>query len=356
MLLSIIIPVYNLEDYIGRCLDSCLAQTVQGGYEIICVNDGSKDNSLSVLREYESKYPCIRVIDKPNGGVSSARNAGICAAKGEYIWFIDGDDWIADGSCELIESILNGAEITPDCLLFSYKLTSSYKNKSVAGETYDVEILGQYGDFKGSYSSSSCCRWIRRDIICENSIFFDERMKYSEDTLFLAKFYTLCRTTVAFAAPIYHYFQRAESAMNKIDAVAHCYCMLKLGATYRQMHLSAEDELVRKKTKNAYVRSMQNCCRDLCLYCGDRRFVRAFLKRLKKNGLYPFGVDKGQFKRDKKQSLKCDLMNWLFGLLSFRPYFWLCWGFCGIAFRSKRTHVFGMDAFADVLDGNGEEK
>ncbi|MBR2335327.1 MAG: glycosyltransferase family 2 protein [Clostridia bacterium] len=354
MLLSIIIPVYNLEAYIGRCLDSCLAQTVQGGCEIICVNDGSMDNSLSVLREYESKYPNIRVIDKPNGGVSSARNAGIREARGDYIWFIDGDDWIADGSCEMIESILNGAEVSPDCVLFSYKIMSSYSNKSVVGEKYDVEILGQYGDFKNNYSSSSCCRWIKKDIILHNSMFFDEKMKYSEDTLFLARFYTLCKTTVAFNAPIYYYFQRSQSAMNNVNAVAHCYCMLKLCSEYEKMNVSAKDELVKKKTKNAYIRSMQNCCRDLCIYCNDFSFVKVFMKILKKNRRYPFGIDSKQFKRDKKQSFKNDLMNWFFGLLSFEPYFWICWFLCGIAFKSKRTQKFSLEAFNDVLNINGE--
>ena len=96
MFLSFIIPVYNVEKYVAECLDSLLDQDIpQEDYEILCINDGSTDGSLAILREYEAKYANIRVIDKENGGVSSARNVGIEAAKGDYVWMADSDDLIA---------------------------------------------------------------------------------------------------------------------------------------------------------------------------------------------------------------------------------------------------------------------
>ena len=90
-LISVIIPVYNTEEYLKRCLDSVLGNTYRN-LEVICVNDGSTDGSLSVLREYAAADPRVRVIDQPNGGVSAARNAGLDAAAGEYISFVDSDD------------------------------------------------------------------------------------------------------------------------------------------------------------------------------------------------------------------------------------------------------------------------
>lgn len=90
--ISIIVPIYNAEKYIDRCMQSIYAQTLTD-YEIILVNDGSKDNSLALCKEYEAKDSRIRVIDKENGGAGSARNAGIDAANGEYLAFPDVDDW-----------------------------------------------------------------------------------------------------------------------------------------------------------------------------------------------------------------------------------------------------------------------
>ena len=91
MKLSIIIPVYNVEKYLPKCLDSILNQSFKD-FEIICINDGSSDNSLKILEEYKDKR--IIIINKENAGSGVARNAGLEIAKGEYIFFVDGDDWL----------------------------------------------------------------------------------------------------------------------------------------------------------------------------------------------------------------------------------------------------------------------
>lgn len=94
-MLSIIIPVYNVEDYIRKCLSSCLKLNLkESDYEIIVVDDGSPDNSLSIVKDVASKNSNIRIFSKPNGGLSSARNYGLERARGRYVWFIDSDDYI----------------------------------------------------------------------------------------------------------------------------------------------------------------------------------------------------------------------------------------------------------------------
>ena len=90
-LISVIVPVYNVEKYLYTCLDSILNQTYSN-IEIICVNDGSTDKSRKILEEYRKKDSRIRIVDKENGGLSSARNAGMRVAKGEFYSFIDSDD------------------------------------------------------------------------------------------------------------------------------------------------------------------------------------------------------------------------------------------------------------------------
>ncbi len=101
---SVIIPVYNAEKTLRRCVDSLLGQDPEG-VELILVNDGSKDGSLELCRDYERRFACVRVVDKPNGGVSSARNAGLDAARGEHILFVDSDDYVSASLFEDLEQL-----------------------------------------------------------------------------------------------------------------------------------------------------------------------------------------------------------------------------------------------------------
>jgi len=130
---SIIVPVYNIEKYICQCVDSILSQTYSN-LEIILVNDGSTDNSLSILNDYAKKDARIIIVDKKNGGLSSARNAGIDVCMGDYISFIDGDDWVAEnmyatayssireqGWVDLITFSFYNYYATKDIVVFSYK-------------------------------------------------------------------------------------------------------------------------------------------------------------------------------------------------------------------------------------------
>ena len=107
-LISVIIPIYNMEKYLGRCLDSILINTYRN-LEVICVDDGSKDSSLAILREYAARDSRIIVIAKENGGVSSARNAGLDRMTGECVSFIDPDDLVHPQYFELLLSALEAA-------------------------------------------------------------------------------------------------------------------------------------------------------------------------------------------------------------------------------------------------------
>ena len=114
-LLSIIVPIYNSEKHLQSCLDSLLNQNVNvDSYEIICVDDGSSDNSYSIVCEYSDKHSNIVKLKKENGGASSARNLGLDAAKGKYIWFVDSDDTIRPNCLNTIFKLLN--EKKPDSI------------------------------------------------------------------------------------------------------------------------------------------------------------------------------------------------------------------------------------------------
>ena len=120
-LISVAIPVYNGETTLRKCVDSILAQTYEN-IEVILVNDGSTDRSEDICRSYEQIDPRVKVISKENGGLSSARNAGIDKSRGEYIFFIDSDDWI---DSDTLEVLLNAAlqkdtDVTGCCTYFNY--------------------------------------------------------------------------------------------------------------------------------------------------------------------------------------------------------------------------------------------
>ena len=97
MLLSIIVPIYNVEKYVEKCIRSCEAQDIsKEDYEVVVINDGSPDNSLKIVERIADEFPNIKIISQPNKGLSAARNTGMRNASGDYYMFVDSDDWIAE--------------------------------------------------------------------------------------------------------------------------------------------------------------------------------------------------------------------------------------------------------------------
>lgn len=133
---SVIVPVYNVEKYLPKCLDSIVGQTYEN-LEIICVDDGSPDNSAEVLRAYAEKDSRIVIITKENGGLSSARNAGIKAATGDHIVFVDSDDWI---DIETIKTAVTAAENDGvDMVMWGYM--REFKGKSIEKKIFDSDRI-----------------------------------------------------------------------------------------------------------------------------------------------------------------------------------------------------------------------
>lgn len=118
MKFSVIVPIYKVEEYIHRCVDSVLAQTYTD-FELLLVDDGSPDNCPAICDEYARKDPRVRVIHKPNGGLISARNAGIMAAQGEYICYVDGDDWAKENMLQFVSDRLAESPVPLDMVLFA---------------------------------------------------------------------------------------------------------------------------------------------------------------------------------------------------------------------------------------------
>ena len=117
MLFSVIVPIYNVIDFIHPCIDSILSQNSED-FEVLLVDDGSTDGSAAVCDEYAQKDDRIRVIHKQNGGLVSARNTGIANAKGDYILYVDGDDWVSEKWLEVIYHQIVSSPEKPDIVVF----------------------------------------------------------------------------------------------------------------------------------------------------------------------------------------------------------------------------------------------
>lgn len=128
MLFTLIVPIHNVEEYLPRCVDSILAQSFTD-FEVLLVDDGSTDRCPALCDAYAAQYPCVRVIHKPNGGLISARNAGIMAARGDYIGYVDGDDWVKPGMLAFVHERLEKSPVVLDMVMFAADRV--YENGSV---------------------------------------------------------------------------------------------------------------------------------------------------------------------------------------------------------------------------------
>lgn len=208
-LVSIVIPVYNVEKYLARCLESCINQTYEN-LEIICVNDGSTDNSLKILEQYQKLDSRIQIINKENGGLSSARNTGLKHVKGKYILFVDSDDYI---STIAIEKLLENAEANnSDVVIFDYisgdsnsehpkthqqsKFLSEYVNKP-----FDKSIMGFLG-YK--YTPPTAWSKLYRTDLIKDKIQFCEGLIF-EDNPFWAEVYLSAKKITYVPMPLYYY-------------------------------------------------------------------------------------------------------------------------------------------------------
>lgn len=190
--ISIIIPIYNVENYLEKCLESVINQTYQN-IEIICINDGSEDSSPKIIEKYGSKDSRIKVINQTNKGLGETRNIGIRNASGEYLLFIDSDDSIDINTCKKLADIIENH--SPDLIYFNHYrvknnkieyaspiIDKSYKNKNL----YISDI--DYRNFR-KVKISCWCYCYKKNFLIDNNIFFLP-MHLGEDNLFVIKLFT----------------------------------------------------------------------------------------------------------------------------------------------------------------------
>lgn len=208
MLLSIVIPVYNVEKYIEKCLKSCLEQDINySDYEVIIVNDGSPDNSMEVVEPFLFKYNNIKVVQRDNGGLSAARNTGIDNASGEYIMFLDSDDWIENNSLSKVKIAL--LKYKPDILMIC--ACDEINGEMIRRQKYErLDITTGVEVLKNRIPPCAPFSIVRRNLLSQFKLHFYEGI-YHEDSEFTPRLFYYAKKVAKINDIIYCVYQNPDS-------------------------------------------------------------------------------------------------------------------------------------------------
>ena len=214
-LISIIVPVYKVEQYLDRCVESLVKQTYSN-IEIILVDDGSPDRCPQICDEWVKKDSRIAVIHKVNGGLSDARNHGIRRAKGEYILFVDSDDYLVEDAVERLEAYTDNEDlivgestiIYPDKQIHRVH-TNLEENHIYSGKEYVLAVVN-----KGEWFAAACYNMYKREFLIDNDLFFVVGILH-EDNEYVTRLFYKAQTIKYIHFEFYQYIMRDESICNK---------------------------------------------------------------------------------------------------------------------------------------------
>lgn len=242
--ISIIVPIYNVEKYLERCVDSLVNQTYEN-IEIILVDDGSPDYCPQLCDEYAKKDSRIVVIHKKNGGLSDARNYGLCKASGEYILYVDSDDYIELDSCE---KLVNGMANNVDMVVGAYK---ELRNNKVIEKRHSNLLQDKIYDAKEYVISATKCdewyapAWLnlyRRSFLIENNLYYKVGF-YFEDIEMLPRLFLANPRVTYVDYPFYNYVIRENSIMTSQRSPEKIQMSLEIYSEWMQLFSELDDQL-----------------------------------------------------------------------------------------------------------------
>lgn len=214
-MISVIVPVYNVENKISKCLD-CLVNQTYDNIEILLIDDGSIDNSRAICDKYAERDKRIRVIHKQNGGVSSARNMGMDESSGKYLMFVDSDDYMEKNTCEVMINAIEKYGV--DLIVSSYNtIYNGSVMKHICPEKVYDSVEALKNDFRLIYLdcflNSPWNKLFKREYIKNK---FDENMKYFEDYYFVLDYMDNIKSLATIETPLYFYVEDTGNSLTKI--------------------------------------------------------------------------------------------------------------------------------------------
>lgn len=246
---SIIVPVYNIEKYLAKCLDSLINQTLED-IEIICVNDGSTDNSAEILNEYAQKDSRIKIINQENAGLSAARNTGINAANGEYIGYVDSDDWVDLTYFENLynAAIQNNADIAVAGIKrvggehYKEKLFLEFKNPTTTNNVEEKFRLCDIPDKSYVWN-----KIYKLSEIKKHNLYFRVGVNY-EDIIYAPKIIHILSTLTTVPNTYYYYLKRRGSIVAQKSQKKYFYEAMEEAKKYfEENNISIQDHLTCQK-------------------------------------------------------------------------------------------------------------
>ena len=261
MAISIIVPIYNVELELDRCVQSILNQTYRD-LEIILVDDGSPDNCPKMCDEYAKTDSRVRVIHKENGGQASARNAGLRLSTGNYIMYVDSDDYIEPDSCEhLLSAMQDDVDFVMGAFLEQYPDRSVFhghtgKEPGVVYSARDFSILSIK---KNEWYASPVISLYRRRFLVDNDLFFKEGIIF-EDTHIQPKIFFSAKKIACTNYPFYHYMIRSSSTMQSGDLEVKANTITAIYNDWMTLFAQVDDKLYQRYLYGIMLRFyMRNC-------------------------------------------------------------------------------------------------
>jgi len=248
MRLSIIIPVYNVEAYIGECLQSVVQQDISSNeYEVIVINDGSTDNSATILHEFAKQHPNIVVLNQANAGVSTARNAGIEIAQGDYMMFVDSDDYIEPNS---LSNLLSFAEQNNvDLLQYGCNIIRPNTNQTTDNQTLSSTVFNTKEEYVNTHFfakeiwNAEMWRFLfKNSFTKEKDILFCKEITMGEDQLFTLQHIFYANKIASIPSKIYNYRIREGSAVNT-SFYNHAVSQLMVAAKIKDLIQDASEQV-----------------------------------------------------------------------------------------------------------------
>lgn len=325
---SIIVPVYNIENYINKCVDSILAQSYSN-FELILVDDGSPDSCPSICNEYARKDKRVSVVHKPNGGLSSARNAGLAVATGDFCWMVDGDDYITPDALEKAAGFIGGGI---DIINVGFIGFNDGENADFSQRTVHYEFTGIADKKKVCQLASRACStklltfvWrniYRTSFLKKNNLRFVESLCYAEDSAFNSKAFLLAEKICFTDICVYAYRQRSNS-LSKSRAGIFDFAVIRHFELYDKIRDESYEKYCEYPDENYY--------EDAGLFTITNLYVYAMLNRLykssSKSNFFTFrkisGIEmiKKAFKRFDLNKIRSRSLEWyMFLFVKYRLY------------------------------------